>query len=90
MLKKNIERAFRLIFLGAIIYCGVTLFHECILDEIEDLIYDVCHATEDSCCFDLDDLMLGTTMLASCIGTTYSLLENLIKDLFKKENKDSK
>ena len=75
-----------LIVLGFMVYCGVTLMDEVIIDEIEDFIHDMSPiVVDDGCHFDLDDFILGTTMMGSLLYTAISLIEGI----FRKEKRES-
>lgn len=74
-----------LIAIGFIVYCGVTLMDEVIIEEIEDFIHDLSPiVVDDGTYFDLDDFILGTTMIGSLLYTTIRIIEGI----FRKEDKE--
>ena len=70
------KKVFGILMVMIIIACGVTLFDQVILDELEDLFPD--HGV-----FDPGDLMLGMTCELSLIYSMIRILENV----FRKEEK---
>ena len=76
-----------LIVLGFMVYCGVTLMDEVIIDEIEDFIHDLSPiVVDDGTYFDLDDFILGTTMMGSLLYTGIRLIEGIFRKEDKKES----
>ena len=74
-----------LIAIGFMVYCGVTLMDEVIIEELEDFIHDLSPiVVDDGTYFDLDDFILGTTMMGSLLYTTIRIIEGI----FRKEDKE--
>ena len=74
-----------LIVIGFMVYCGVTLMDEVIIEELEDFIHDLSPiVVDDGTYFDLDDFILGTTMMGSLLYTTIRIIEGI----FRKEDKE--
>jgi hypothetical protein len=78
MMKNNyFKKVFGILMVMIIIACGITLFDQVILDELEDLFPD--HGV-----FDPGDFILGMTCELSLIYSMIRILENIFR---KEENK---
>ena len=85
MMKNNyFKKIIKLFMLGFVIYTGVMLMDEVLIEEIEDLLHDFTPiVVDDGCYFELDDFLLGLTMESSL---AYSAIK-LIEGIFRKEEK---
>lgn len=79
------KKVIGLIMLGFVIYTGVMLMDEVLIEEIEDFIHDLSPiVVDDGCYFDLDDFLLGLTMISSLAYSAIKLVESIFT---RKEDK---
>ena len=84
--KNYLVKIMGLIMLGFIVYAGYVIMDEILIEEIEDFIHDLSPvAIDDGTYFDLDDTLLGLTMITSIGYTAIKLIEGI----FTKDKKES-
>ena len=90
MMKKTrnyLVKIMGLIMLGFIAYAGYVIMDEVLIEELEDFIHDMSPiVVEDGTYFDVDDTLLGLTMILSLGYTTIKLIENIFRKEDKKES----
>lgn len=88
MMKNNyFKKIIKLFMLGFVIYTGVMLMDEVIIEEIEDFIHDMSPiVVDDGCYFELDDFLLGLTMESSLAYSAIKLIEGIFRKEEKKES----
>lgn len=83
-MKNYLVKIMGLIMLGFIVYAGYIVFDELLIEELEDFIHDLSPiVVDDGTYFDVDDTLLGITMITSFGYTAIKLIEGI----FRKEDK---
>lgn len=87
MKNKYFKKIIKLFMLGFVIYTGVMLMDEVLIEEIEDFIHDMSPiVVDDGTYFELDDFLLGLTMESSLAYSAIKLIEGIIRKEDKKES----
>ena len=90
MMKKTrnyLVKIMGLIMLGFIAYAGYVIMDEVLIEELEDFIHDMSPiVVEDGTYFDVDDTLLGLTMITSIGYTAIKLIEGIFRKEDKKES----
>ena len=85
--KNYLVKIMGLIVLGFIAYAGYMVFDEILIEELEDFIHDLSPiAVEDGTYFDVDDTLLGLTMITSFGYTAIKIIEGIFRKEDKKES----
>ena len=86
-IKNYLVKIMGLIMLGFIAYAGYMVFDEILIEELEDFIHDLSPiVVDDGTYFDVDDTLLGITMITSFGYTAIKLIEGIFRKEEKKES----
>jgi hypothetical protein len=81
------KKVIGLIMLGFVIYTGVMIMDEVLIEEIEDFIHDLSPiVVDDGTYFELDDFLLGLTMETSLAYSAIRIIEGIFRKEEKKES----